>query len=91
MIACDVDNLGSMFAHAKYATHYITMTLTPPPFVLLYLPTIDDVTNQEQILTAMMLEEVVEYIGFGIFSAKVCVGNADRLVFCLVHIVFKHI
>jgi hypothetical protein len=35
----------------------------------LYLPPIDDVTNQEQILTAMMLEEVVEYVGFGIFGA----------------------
>ena len=38
----------------------------------------------------MMLEEVIEYVGFGIFGAKVCVGNADRFVFCLVHTVFKH-
>jgi hypothetical protein len=58
-----------MFAHAQYTANYITVALTPAPLVLLYLPTIDDVANQKQILTAMMLEKVVEYVGFGIFGA----------------------
>ena len=62
MITCNIDNLGSMFAHAQYTAYYITVALTPTPLVLLYLPTIDDVANQEQILTAMMLEEVVEFL-----------------------------
>jgi len=67
------------------------MALFPTPFVLLYLPTIDDVANQKQILTGVMLEKVVEYIGFGIFGAQVCITDADRFIFYLVHIVFKHI
>ena len=45
MITCDVGNPGSVLAHAKYATNYVAVALFPTPFVLLYLPPVDDVTN----------------------------------------------
>ena len=37
-----------------------------------------------------MFEKIIEYVGFGIFGTQMRVRNADRLVFYLVHIVFKH-
>ena len=91
MVTSYISNFDSVFAHTQYTTNYITMALTPIPFVLLYLPTINNITHEEQIFTGMMFKEVIKYIGLCAFGAKMGITDTDRFVFCLVHIVFKHI
>jgi hypothetical protein len=45
------------------------VALFPAPFVLLYLPTIDDITYEKQVLAGMVFEEVIEYVGLRTFGA----------------------
>jgi hypothetical protein len=69
MIAGYEHHTGAAFGMAQDPTHHVGMALLPTPAVLLYLPSIDDVAYQIQGITGVVLEEIVQGLGFTIFRA----------------------
>jgi hypothetical protein len=58
------------------------MALFPTPFVLLYLPGIDDISYEIQRVTCVVFEEVVELVRLTVFGSEMYITNKDRAV-CL--------
>jgi hypothetical protein len=53
------------------------VALFPTPFVLLYLPSVNDVAYQIKCVAGIVFKKVIELFGFAILSAKVYVGNKN--------------
>jgi hypothetical protein len=53
---------------SEYASYNICVALLPTPFVLLYLPRIDDITDKVESIAGIMLEKVVELFRFAVFG-----------------------
>jgi hypothetical protein len=45
VIAGHIDHSCAAFGMAQHTSNYVGMALFPPPFVLLYLPGVDDITH----------------------------------------------
>lgn len=54
MIACHIDYSSSFLSKAQYLANHVSVTLIPSPAVLLYLPTIDDVSNEIESVTSIV-------------------------------------
>ena len=67
MIACYEHNTSSTLGMAKYSAYHIGVALFPTPFVLLYLPRIDDITNEVESIARVVLEKIIELFRLTVF------------------------
>jgi hypothetical protein len=75
MITCYENHSGAAFGMTQYAANHVGMALFPAPFILLYLPCVDDIAHEIKGVTGVMFEEIVEPIGLAVSSAQMHVGN----------------
>jgi hypothetical protein len=66
MVTSNIDYSGTSLCMAKDSTNYIGMTLLPTPFVLSNLPSIDNITNKVESITAIMFEKIIQSISLTI-------------------------
>lgn len=69
MIARNKGHWCSAFGMSQDPAHYVGMALAPPPAILLYLPGIDYVAHEIEMLAGVVLEEIVQEIGLAIPGA----------------------
>jgi hypothetical protein len=60
VIACYEYNSSATLGMTKYTTNNIGVALFPSPFVLLYFPRIDDITNEVESIARVVLEKIIE-------------------------------
>jgi hypothetical protein len=53
------------------------VALFPTPFVLLYLPGIDDVAYKVECITGIVFKEIVEFIRLTVFGTEVYIADKD--------------
>jgi TRAP-type mannitol/chloroaromatic compound transport system permease small subunit len=61
----------------QYSAYYIGVALFPAPFVLLYLPGVNDITHKIQCIAGVVLEKVIETICLTIFGTKMNITDKD--------------
>jgi hypothetical protein len=71
---------GSTLGMTQHPSHYVGMALFPTPLVALYLPGINDVAYQIQGITGVVLEEIIQSLGFAISCAQMYITDEDRSV-----------
>jgi hypothetical protein len=59
MITGYIYDSGATFGMTQYTTHHIGMALFPPQFVLLHLPSINNIPHKIQSITGVVREEGV--------------------------------
>ena len=80
MIAGNIDYSSSFLGEAQYLTNHIGMTLIPSPTVLLYLPTIYDVTDKIERVARVVFQEVEKMEGLTVPRSKMNVRYEDGSV-----------
>ena len=71
MIASNIDYSGATLGMTQDSTDHIGMALFPTPFVLLYLPGVDDVTHKIKCFAGVVFEKVVELFSLAVLGTKV--------------------
>jgi TRAP-type mannitol/chloroaromatic compound transport system permease small subunit len=77
VIAGNEYNSSATLGMTQYSTYYIGVALLPAPFVLLYLPGINDITHKIQCVTGVVLKKVIETIRLTIFGTKMNITDKD--------------
>jgi hypothetical protein len=77
VIACYEYDSGAAFGMTQYSANHVGMALFPAPFVLLYLPGINDITHKIQCIAGVVLEKVIETIRLTIFGSKMDITDKD--------------
>jgi hypothetical protein len=68
VIACYEYYSSAALGMTQNSAYYIGMTLFPSPFVLLYLPGVDDIPNEIESVAGIVFEKVVELFRFAVFG-----------------------
>jgi hypothetical protein len=71
MIASNIDHTCATLGMTQDSTDHIGMALFPTPFVLLYLPSIDDVAYKIKCFAGVVFEKVVELFSLAVLGTKV--------------------
>jgi hypothetical protein len=71
VVAGHIDYSGATLGMTQDSTDHIGMALFPTPFVLLYLPGVDDVTHKIKCFAGVVFEKVVELFSLAVLGTKV--------------------
>jgi hypothetical protein len=89
VIANDVIHTGIFFfGFSQYLPDNTIVFHGPVPLVGGYAPTVDDVAHQEEVVTTVGLEKLIEKVGLASPGAQVNVGNPDCATLPLFHELF---
>jgi hypothetical protein len=67
MITCYENYTGTTLGVSQYSAYYVSVTLFPSPFILLYFPRIDDVTDEVESIARIVLEKIIELFRLAVF------------------------